>query len=75
MSFCTYNLIASGTKEKDKYDIQPDNEHLTKLQFSNEFQSAGSNLSQESISNDRILEKMAAREELKDMFVQILPSH
>ena len=73
MSFCTYNLIASGTKE-DNYDIQADdNEHMSKLLFSNEFQSAGSNLTQESISNDRILEAMTAHEQLKNMLVRFCP--
>ncbi|KAM3331058.1 hypothetical protein ACQJBY_027250 [Aegilops geniculata] len=71
----TYNLIAEGTKEKVKYERQATKDHMSKLLFSNEPQPTGSNLSPELISNDRILEKMAAREELKDMFVQILPSH
>ena len=48
---------------------------MSKLLFSIEEQPAERNTSSESISNDRILEKMAAREELKDMFVQLLPSH
>uniref|UniRef100_M0XZM1 SNF2P n=2 Tax=Hordeum vulgare subsp. vulgare TaxID=112509 RepID=M0XZM1_HORVV len=71
----TYNLIAEGTKEKVKYDRQATKDHMSKLLFSNEPQPTGSNLSPELISNDKILEAMAAREDLKDMFVQMLPSH
>uniref|UniRef100_A0ACD5VP14 Uncharacterized protein n=1 Tax=Avena sativa TaxID=4498 RepID=A0ACD5VP14_AVESA len=73
----TYNLIAEGTKEKVKYDRQASKDHMSKLLFSNEPQPqpAGSGEAQEMIFNDRILETMTEREDLKDMFVQSVPSH
>ncbi|XP_024315038.1 SNF2 domain-containing protein CLASSY 3 [Brachypodium distachyon] len=71
----TYNLIAEGTKEKIKYDRQAKKDHMSKLLFTKEPQAAGCNLTPELIFDDRILEAMTAHEELKDMFVQILPSH
>ncbi|KAM0858731.1 hypothetical protein ACQ4PT_047655 [Festuca glaucescens] len=67
----TYNLIAEGTKEKVKYDRQASKDHMSKLLFSNELQPTGSNQAQEMIFNDRVLETMTGREDLKDMFVQI----
>jgi DNA repair and recombination RAD54-like protein len=67
----TYNLIAEGTKEKVKYDRQASKDHMSKLLFSNDLQPSGSNQTQEMIFNDRVLETMTEREELKDMFVQI----
>jgi DNA repair and recombination RAD54-like protein len=44
---------------------------MSKLLFSNDLQPSGSNQAQEMIFNDRVLETMTEREELKDMFVQI----
>ncbi|KAL5206990.1 hypothetical protein ABZP36_031425 [Zizania latifolia] len=71
----TYNLIAEGTKEKDKYDRQSRKDQMSKLLFSKEPQPAMFNLSQEVTFNDKIMEAMTEHRELKDMFVKILPSH
>jgi DNA repair and recombination RAD54-like protein len=71
----TYNLITEGTQEKSKYDRQAKKDHMSKLLFSNESQlPAQSNESPESIFNDSILEHMTEDENLKEMFVNILPS-
>ncbi|XP_062217783.1 SNF2 domain-containing protein CLASSY 3-like [Phragmites australis] len=67
----TYNLIADGTKEMEKYNRQAKKEHMSKMLFSNELQSGGCSMSPESTFNDRILEEMTAREDLKKLFVQI----
>ncbi|KAL6634845.1 hypothetical protein ACP70R_027516 [Stipagrostis hirtigluma subsp. patula] len=67
----TYNLIAEGTAEKGKYDRQAKKEHMSKLLFSKEPQLEGCSLSPELIFNDRILETMTARADLKKMFVKI----
>ncbi|KAF0892721.1 hypothetical protein E2562_017692 [Oryza meyeriana var. granulata] len=71
----TYNLITEGTKEKDKYDRQARKDHMSKLLFSKESQTAGLNLSQEVIFDDKIMEAMTSHGKLKDMFVKILHSH
>ncbi|KAM0903815.1 hypothetical protein ACQ4PT_018433 [Festuca glaucescens] len=70
----TYNLITEGTQEKSKYDRQAKKDHMSKLLFSNELQPAQCNQSPESIFNDSILEDMTEDENLKEMFVNILPS-
>ncbi|PUZ76826.1 hypothetical protein GQ55_1G321200 [Panicum hallii var. hallii] len=65
----TYNLIAEGTTEKSKYDRQAKKEHMSKLLFSKETEHG--NLPPEITFNDRILEEMTAREDLKKLFVKI----
>ncbi|XP_044327442.1 uncharacterized protein [Triticum aestivum] len=70
----TYNLIAKGTQEKAKYDTQAKKDQMSKLLFSSEPQPAECSRSSEFISNDRILEQMTEDEDLKEMFVSILPS-
>uniref|UniRef100_A0A0A8ZRR0 Helicase C-terminal domain-containing protein n=1 Tax=Arundo donax TaxID=35708 RepID=A0A0A8ZRR0_ARUDO len=67
----TYNLIADGTKEMEKYNRQAKKEHMSKMLFSDEPQPGGCNMSPESTFRDRILEEMTAREDLKNLFVQI----
>lgn len=67
----TYNLIAEGTTEKSKYDRQAKKEHMSKLLFSKEPENGGCNLPPEVTFNDRILEEMTAREDLKKLFVKI----
>ncbi|GJM86310.1 hypothetical protein PR202_ga02159 [Eleusine coracana subsp. coracana] len=67
----TYNLIADGTKEMEKYSRQAKKEYMSKMLFSNEEQPEGGNISPESTFNDRVLEAMTAREDLKDLFVEI----
>ena len=47
---------------------------MSKLLFSIEEQPAERNTSSESISNDRILEQMTEDENLKEIFVKIVPS-
>ncbi|RCV07564.1 hypothetical protein SETIT_1G254800v2 [Setaria italica] len=65
----TYNLIAEGTAEKSKYDRQAKKEHMSKLLFSKEVEHG--DLPPELTLNDRILEEMTAREDLKKLFVKI----
>ncbi|XP_062224434.1 SNF2 domain-containing protein CLASSY 4-like [Phragmites australis] len=67
----TYNLIADGTKEMEKYNRQAKKEHMSKMLFSNEPQPGGCNMSPESTLNDMILGTMTAREDLKELFVEI----
>ncbi|WVZ74408.1 hypothetical protein U9M48_022591 [Paspalum notatum var. saurae] len=67
----TYNLIAEGTTEKSKYDRQAKKEHMSKLLFSKELEHGGCNLPPKLTFNDRILEEMTAREDLKELFVKI----
>jgi DNA repair and recombination protein RAD54 and RAD54-like protein len=67
----TYNLIAEGTTEKRKYDRQAKKEHMSKLLFSNELERGGCNLPPELTFNDRVLEELTAREDLKNLFVKI----
>ncbi|KAF8693008.1 hypothetical protein HU200_039379 [Digitaria exilis] len=68
----TYNLIAEGTTEKSKYDRQAEKEEMSKLLFSKEPDHGGCNLPSEGTINDRILEEMTAREDLKKLFVKIV---
>nr|CAB3450534.1 unnamed protein product [Digitaria exilis] len=68
----TYNLIAEGTAEKSKYDRQAEKEEMSKLLFSKEPDHGGCNLPSEGTINDRILEEMTAREDLKNLFVKIV---
>ncbi|XP_044953461.1 SNF2 domain-containing protein CLASSY 3-like [Hordeum vulgare subsp. vulgare] len=70
----SYNLIAEGTQEKAKYDSQTKKDQMSKMLFSSEPQPVECNPSSEFISNDRILEKMTEDENMKEMFVDILPS-
>ncbi|KAM3242577.1 hypothetical protein ACQJBY_054918 [Aegilops geniculata] len=70
----TYNLIAEGTQEKAKYDTQAKKDQMSKLLFSSEPQPAECSRSSEFISNDSILEQMTEDENLKEMFVSVLPS-
>ncbi|CAD6243201.1 unnamed protein product [Miscanthus lutarioriparius] len=67
----TYNLIAEGTTEKSKYDRQAKKEHMSKLLFSKEPEHGECNLPPELTFNDRVLEEMTAREDLKELFVKI----
>ncbi|KXG31163.2 SNF2 domain-containing protein CLASSY 3 [Sorghum bicolor] len=67
----TYNLIAQGTREKSKYDTQAKKEHMSKLLFSKEPEHGECNLPPELTFNDRVLEEMTAREDLKELFVKI----
>jgi DNA repair and recombination protein RAD54 and RAD54-like protein len=67
----TYNLIADGTKEMEKYNRQAKKEYMSKMLFSKEEQTEGGNISPESTFSDRVLEVMTAREDLKDLFVEI----
>ncbi|XP_037437567.1 SNF2 domain-containing protein CLASSY 4-like [Triticum dicoccoides] len=69
----TYNLITEGTQEKGKYDIQAKKVQMSKLLFSSEPQPLECNPSSEFISIDRILEQMTEYENLKGIFVNILP--
>ncbi|XP_044400752.1 SNF2 domain-containing protein CLASSY 3-like [Triticum aestivum] len=68
------NLIGEGTQEKGTYDIQAKKEQMSKLLFSSGPQPAECNPSSEFISIDRILEQMTEDENLKEIFVNILPS-
>ncbi|KAM3271490.1 hypothetical protein ACQJBY_041971 [Aegilops geniculata] len=70
----TNNLIGEGTQEKGKYDIKAKKEQMSKSLFSIEPQPAECNPSSEFISTDRILEQMTKDENLKEIFVNILPS-
>ena len=70
----TYNLITEGTQEKGKYDIQAKKEQMSKNFFSSEPQPAECNPSSEFISIDRILEQMTEDENLKEIFLKIVPS-
>ncbi|CAL5056838.1 unnamed protein product [Urochloa decumbens] len=65
----TYNLIAEGTAEKSKYDRQAKKEHMSKLLFSKTVEHG--DLPPALPLNDRILEEMTAREDLKKLFVKI----
>ncbi|CAN6279385.1 unnamed protein product [Urochloa humidicola] len=65
----TYNLIAEGTAEKSKYDRQTKKEHMSKLLFSKEVEHG--DLPPKLTLDDRILEEMTAREDLKKLFVKI----
>ncbi|TVU29012.1 hypothetical protein EJB05_20554 [Eragrostis curvula] len=67
----TYNLIADGTKEMDKYSRQAKKEHMSKMLFSNEEQAEECNISPESTFSDKVLEAMTANEDLKDLIVEI----
>jgi DNA repair and recombination RAD54-like protein len=70
----TYNLIAEGSQEKSKYDIQAQKDHMSKKLFSSKSQPSQCNQSPEVIIKDSILEGMTEDENLKEMFVNILPS-
>ncbi|KAM3271491.1 hypothetical protein ACQJBY_041972 [Aegilops geniculata] len=70
----TNNRIVEGTQEKSKYDIQAKKDQMSKLLFSSEPQPAECNPSSEFISIDRILEQLIEDENLKEIFVNILPS-
>ncbi|CAN6232681.1 unnamed protein product [Urochloa humidicola] len=65
----TYNLIAEGTAEKSKYDRQAKKEHMSKLLFSKEVEHG--DLPPAMTLNDKILEELTAREDLKKLFVKI----
>ncbi|XP_073354682.1 SNF2 domain-containing protein CLASSY 3-like [Aegilops tauschii subsp. strangulata] len=70
----TNNLIGEGTQEKGTYDIQAKKEQMSKLLFSCGPQPVECNPSSEFISINRILEQMTEDENLKEIFVNILPS-
>ncbi|XP_026661911.2 SNF2 domain-containing protein CLASSY 4-like [Phoenix dactylifera] len=76
----TYNLMTSGTGERDKYDRQAKKDHLSKLVFSTEIdftnvRNSSSQAKEEHstklISEDKILEEMTAHDKLKGMFLKI----
>lgn len=76
----TYNLMTSGTGERDKYDRQAKKDHLSKLVFSTEIDftnvrrsssQAKEEHSSKLISEDKILEEMTAHDKLKSMFLKI----
>ncbi|XP_073354680.1 SNF2 domain-containing protein CLASSY 3-like [Aegilops tauschii subsp. strangulata] len=70
----TNNLIGEGTQEKDKYGIESKKETMSNFLFSSEPWPAECNPSPSFISIDRILEQMIEDENLKEIFVNILPS-
>lgn len=76
----TYNLITSGTGEREKYERQAKKDHLSRLLFSPEIDlhNVRNSLSQSEkehsdklVSEDKILEEMTSHDKLKDMFIEI----